>query len=882
MINEKSREHSYNVKANILSFIMLAGYSVVRLLHLVNSEQIYIIPIFFASIGIVFVLMIASLVLDKQSVHTAFTMPGSMVLGLFLSAVAAGGIPYLFVSLIGLCAVSGAYLNFKGYIKFMIMLHLLLFVFIVILRTPLEGGYVVNTDLYVKYAITIYSTVAIYVAVSHATSRQTKSIAAMESFQTMLAATPNIAAIVDELNRVTHISSEFIRLANIAGEDYAIGRPLFDLLPNSELVKTIAKAVNSGDSYVDTVSIFMNGEKRYFKIIFMQTNSKCGFIDITDVTHIIQAKEKAEHASRAKSDFLATMSHEIRTPMNAIIGIAQIQMLSRNLPYEYRSAFEKIWSAGSSLLGIINDILDMSKIEAGKLELDPLNYDLPSLINDAVQFNIVRIGSKPIEFILDVDENLPSRFFGDELRIKQILSNLLSNGIKYTDSGFVRLSVNHTTMGMFSLLRFVVEDTGQGMKPEDLENLFSEYSRFNNEANRNTEGTGLGMNITQRLLEMMNGSINVTSELGKGSVFTVELMQENVECPVIGPELSEKLRNFTFAGENSNSKTQFSHMPMPYGRVLIVDDVETNLYVAKGLLLPYQLDIKTADSGFAAIDLINSGGIYDIIFMDHMMPKMDGIETTKKLRAEGYTGVIVALTANALAGNAEMFMQNGFDSFISKPIDTRHLDLILHKFIHDKYPEEAKKYKAAEYSDLSEKQHPELLKVFCRDAKKAVRIIEQTLEDKDIKLFTTTAHAMKSALAIIGETDKSSFADRLEQAGIENDEQFISANAMEFIKMLKTLADELSVNDKSEQDIQEDLIFLKESLAIIKTACDDYDDETAYKTLDKLKEKRWKNNTSAAIEEIHNLLYFNSDFEGAAEFIDKLEQEAVLTFCLYN
>jgi signal transduction histidine kinase len=238
-----------------------------------------------------------------------------------------------------------------------------------------------------------------------------------------------------------------------------------------------------------------------------------------------------EEVSKAKSEFLAIMSHEIRTPMNAIIGISQIQLQKGNLPGEYETALGKIYNSGSSLLGIINDILDLSKIETGKMELNPVEYEMPSLINDTVQLNIVRIGSKPVDFKLDIDENLPSWAFGDETRLKQILNNILSNAIKYTDKGFVKLSANHSAEGDDVILRFAVEDTGQGMKPEDMKRLFSEFERFNAEANRETEGTGLGLSITKRLVEMMGGTIMAESEYGKGSIFTVTARQKAVSAP---------------------------------------------------------------------------------------------------------------------------------------------------------------------------------------------------------------------------------------------------------------------------------------------------------------------------------------------------------------
>jgi len=401
--------------------------------------------------------------------------------------------------------------------------------------------------------------------------------------------------------------------------------------------------------------------------------------------HLSLALHDAEAANRAKSAFLATMSHEIRTPMNAIIGITQIELQKSDLPNEYVTALNHIYSSGNSLLGIINDILDLSKIESGKMELHSIEYDMPNFINDTVLLNIVRIGTKQIEFILDVSENLPSRFVGDELRLKQILNNILSNSIKYTERGHVKLSVDHLAEDTSVTLRFMIEDSGQGMKPEDLTKLFSEFARFNANANQTTEGTGLGLMITKKLVEMMDGTIHVESTYGKGSRFTVEIRQKGVDCDAIGPEISARLRNFTFSNKRHEDSLQVVHAPMPYGKVLVVDDVRINLLVAEGLMMLYKLHVETVNSGLQAIDLVKSGKTYDVVFMDHMMPQMDGIETTQHLRALGYAGTIVALTANALVGNEEMFLHNGFDDFISKPIDTLHLDSILNKYIRDKH-----------------------------------------------------------------------------------------------------------------------------------------------------------------------------------------------------
>ena len=395
--------------------------------------------------------------------------------------------------------------------------------------------------------------------------------------------------------------------------------------------------------------------------------------------------ETAELASRAKSNFLAKMSHEIRTPLNAILGITQMQMLKEGLPEETATGLEKIHSAGTSLLGIINNILDLSKIEMGKMELNPVEYDLPALVYDAVQLNMVRIGSKPVRLELHMDESLPSRLIGDELRLTQILNNLLSNAIKYTDRGVVKLSVYHLPQGEDVTLRFTVEDTGQGMRPEDCQKLFSEYLRLNVNANRAAEGAGLGLSITKSLVDMMEGAIKAESKFGQGSTFTVTVRQKAVKCVPLGAEVTKQLQSFTFSKDKARQQMQFTFEPMPYGKVLIVDDVRTNLYVAEVMLEPYHLNIETALSGFETIDKINSGHAYDIIFMDHMMPMMDGIETTQKLRGIGYDGPIIALTANALLGNDEMFRQHGFDGFISKPIDAGHLNATVNQFVRDRH-----------------------------------------------------------------------------------------------------------------------------------------------------------------------------------------------------
>ena len=523
------------------------------------------------------------------------------------------------------------------------------------------------------------------------------------AFSSLLHSTPNLMIITGKDSKVLFLSDKMAEFINYPDKRLAVGQPLLDLFNDKEMKIMFSDMLDAECFMEKIVNIEINKSKKYYKIVsdMLSGDSEGVFIELLDITETVQsnlasieAKAEAERANKSKSDFLAAVSHEIRTPLNVIIGITQIQ-LQNQMADERLQAFEKIYASGNNLLGIINDILDMSKIDSGKMELNLSEYSLPELINDTIQLNIVRIGSKQIEFITEIDENLPLALFGDELRIKQILNNLLSNAIKYTEKGCVKFSVNHSFEGENVLLNFTVEDSGQGMKNKDQEKLFSEYSRFNLEANRKTEGTGLGLTIAKRLTQMMDGTIGVKSEFGKGSIFSVtvkqklntnshELTSQNNEYMKIGTEVAMKLRSFTYSTSERYAKQQIKHAPMPYGSVLVVDDVETNLFVAKGLLSFYKLNIDTVQSGKEAIKKIKEGNSYDVIFMDHMMPEMDGIETAKHLRDLGYSKPVVALSANAVTGQADVFRQNGFNDFLSKPIDVRQLDLILHKFIKEK------------------------------------------------------------------------------------------------------------------------------------------------------------------------------------------------------
>jgi signal transduction histidine kinase/DNA-binding response OmpR family regulator/HAMP domain-containing protein len=645
-----------------------------------------------------------------------------------------------------------------------------------------------------------------------------------------------------------------------------------------------------------------------------------------------EAAEEAQAASLSKTAFLANMSHEIRTPMNAILGITEIQMENKALPPPTQEALGKIYNSGDLLLGIINDILDMSKIEAGKMELFSAKYETVSLISDTITLNMMRFASKPIDFRLQINENVPSMLTGDELRIKQILNNLLSNAAKYTQSGEVIFSVNAEPREGDNdndvTLIFQVKDTGQGMSPEQVSKIFDAYSRFNMDVNRTVEGTGLGMSITAKLLHMMNGKILVESEPGKGSAFTVLLPQNSAGSAPLGRELAENLQQFRL-NSLSQQKTFIVRDPMPYGSVLIVDDMDANLYVARGLMTPYGLRIDTATSGFEAIEKITSGKEYDIVFMDHMMPKMDGIEATKIIRGMGYTRSIVALTANAVAGQADIFLSNGFDEFISKPINTRHLNEVLNRLIRDKQSPEVLEA-ARQQQKANQKDTPEtpaeisveisaeapvaqttaaaplleelsriegldvhaglsyigedqegyfgLLRFFSERSDIYLEELARTLETGIWKDYTIKVHALKGVLANIGAKGLSQWAAKLEKASKTGDDfspetckeetRPFCADLCEFRdKLRRTSLFESPVTDgeKPRGDTQ----FLKGQIELLKEACIKYSFGDTKKIIAVLGEYKWDDETEKELERIRHFMV-SLDYDKALEGMNSL------------
>lgn len=406
----------------------------------------------------------------------------------------------------------------------------------------------------------------------------------------------------------------------------------------------------------------------------------CLYYERAMIRELEMEKAVAEESARAKSSFLANMSHEIRTPINTILGMNE--MILRECDDKEIIAYsENIRSSGSTLLGLVNNILDFSKIEAGRMEIVPVDYDLSSVLNDLVNMIRTRADDKGLDLVLDFDPTTPKALHGDEIRLKQIISNILTNAVKYTDTGSITFRVGCEKKGRDAknvTMTVSVEDTGIGIREEDLSHLFEEFDRLELSRNRNIEGTGLGMSITQRLLTLMGSTLKVESEYGRGSRFFFELDQGVVKWEGLGDYSS------SYRQALGKRKAYHEKFTAPTAEVLCVDDSSMNLKVFKSLLKKTRIKVDTAISGEEALS-ISRDKKYDIIFFDHMMPNKDGIETMHEIRNRrgdpNANTPAICLTANAISGAREMYLAEGFDDYISKPIDSSRLEDLLLEFL---------------------------------------------------------------------------------------------------------------------------------------------------------------------------------------------------------
>lgn len=524
----------------------------------------------------------------------------------------------------------------------------------------------------------------------------------------------------------------------------------------------------------------------------------------------------AQAANVAKSQFLSSMSHEIRTPINAVLGMDEL-ILRETREQSTREYAENIRTAGNTLLGLINDILDFSKIEAGKMELIPTEYALSSLLNDLVMMIAARAEKKGLTLKVVAAENLPSILYGDELRLRQIITNILTNAVKYTEQGSITLMVEGEKIGPEEIsLRVAIEDTGIGIKPEDKAKLFEAFARIEEERNRTIEGTGLGMNITQHLLGLMDSRLEVESTYGEGSTFGFRVKQKVLNWQPMG--------NYEEAYRRTMAEhpVEKEHFVAPAAQVLVVDDTPMNLTVVRGLLKQTRIQVDTAVSGFECLEMAGKKG-YDMIFLDHRMPGMDGMETLQALRRQQEMPCvgtpIIALTANAVAGAREEYLAAGFDDYLTKPIDSQRLEECLLRFLPaDKVekglPQEGQKEEGheavlpdwlKEVADLdieaginhcgSAEAYLTALTVFAGSLPAMAAEIERFFLAADCPNYTTKVHALKSTAKVAGLTELSERARRLENAGnngyvneIKADTPIMLELCREYAKRLAPLA----------------------------------------------------------------------------------------------
>ncbi len=609
-------------------------------------------------------------------------------------------------------------------------------------------------------------------------------------------------------------------------------------------------------------------------------------LDVTDTRNYIEeikhVHEQAEQANMAKSEFLANMSHEIRTPMNAIIGLSDIIMeesMGRKL-YTYAN---DIKSAAHNLLAIINDILDLSKVEAGKMELVISDYHVKSMVNEILHMMDIAASRKGILLKYDYEEEIPCRYSGDEGRIKQILINLINNAIKFTKEGYVRVSVEGTPGEKEDeeILTFRVRDTGCGIRKEDLEKIFEDFRQVDSKKNRSAEGTGLGLAITRHLVYLMQGKIEVESIYGVGTMFTVMIPQKIVDKRTLRevPDFSEK---------NEERVEPFVANTV---KVLIVDDNLVNRKVARGFLNAYGFQLDEAASGMESIELVKKKK-YDIIFMDHMMPEMDGIEALQIIRRDcgenGTSPVIIALTANAMEGVREKFISSGFQDFLPKPLDRKSLNNMLLKWV----PEELRQEQASTeqkngggqkeqdadagdriagidrdtvirlYDGFGE-DYRDLLSVYRVDGERKLVLLEKLFAQKDMKNYEIEVHGLKSASANIGALELSAMAKEHESAAKRGDREYIDGHFKELTAAYEKqiaaigqfLGEESAETDLGEIEHDALVAEIKEALEKLEH----FQSKQCAEQIAHLLQYRLKEDTANALREVLNQLKLYED-----------------------
>jgi signal transduction histidine kinase/HPt (histidine-containing phosphotransfer) domain-containing protein/ActR/RegA family two-component response regulator len=598
-------------------------------------------------------------------------------------------------------------------------------------------------------------------------------------------------------------------------------------------------------------------------------------------------KEAAQAASEAKTRFLASVSHEIRTPMNAVLGMAEL-LLSESLNNRQRHYAEDIKTSAMSLLNIINEILDLSKIQSGRMDLSPVHYNFISLLDNIGSMMHFLIKNKNVAFDIDMQGEIPRYLYGDNARLRQILLNILSNAAKFTEKGYVRLTISVSGKDIC----FTVTDTGMGIKEEDLADLYDAFKQADTVMNRDYKGTGLGLTITKALVEMMNGKIEVESVLGQGTTVYVIIPK------IIGDET--KVQRYI-----ATKKLLCS----PDTNILAVDDNAINLKVICELLRQCGVTVFAAASGEEALEMLRIDQ-YNLIFMDHMMPEMDGVETTKKIREMGINTPIIALTANAVISAKEMLMASGMDDYLSKPIVKEQLYEMLAKWVPDsKYIDPLP---LIENTDSSEDRSPEdqkfwdkingidglscniglervsgqaeiykdTLKLFTKETPKYITVLTELLAANDMHNFTIRAHSIKSSLANVGAMSISAKAYELESAGLRKDIEFCASHLQSFSKALEDLS--VKITDAfSELPKGNGSPVISSELELILTIMMDALNGKKYieinDNLKKLEAQKLDGSLKEKIEEIMDAIII-MDYQSALDEIQKLLNPLDITY----